>query len=947
MVGVVLLFLTIAVLPGTAFAMPPVAAAAIATAAAAGTAWVAGVAVSSWATFVVATFAINFSLSALSGALSKKPNSAAPFGREAQDRLEMIRSSVEPRRIIYGQVMVSGAIVFAASSDDGDSRNAFLHLVIALAGHEVEEIGDVYFGDKLASTLSGGIQSPFSGYATITRYLGSTSQTADATLISAFPTQWSSDHRLRGIAYVYVRLKYSQDIFPNGIPTIKAIVKGKKVFDPRDDTTAYSNNWALCVRDYLSSSYGIRADSTEIDDDLVSAAANICDEDVDLVAGGASTQRRYTCDGTITLADKPIDIMSRLLTAGAGSLVYSQGKYRLFAGAYTSPAKTLTISDLRAPITVRASVPRKELYNGVRGTFVDPAQNWQPTDFPIVKNATYATNDGEEILRDIELPFTADSTRAQRIAKIHLEKSRQGIVVDFPAKLTVFDVSVWDRVNITIDALGWSNKVFLVLSWRLSDNAQGIDLTLQEDTSSSYDWSYGDATTLDSAPDTNLPDPFTVQPPGAPQLTEQLYQTIGSSGIKTKAIISWAASPDAFARKYQLEYKLAADSTYIVLPETSDTSWVIPDIEPGSYNLRVKALNALGTSSAYSTATRSVYGLTAVPADIQNFSLNSINDNAHLSWDQVSDADLDVRVGGQIRLRYSGLTTGATWSSAIDVAPAMPGVATQAVVPLMTGTYMAKAVDSSGNESTNAAVIVTTKANITKMNLVATQTEHSSFSGTKTNMVVASGKLNLSGSGPFSTSGSYQFSTYVDTGAVTVSRVTPFIKATTYDSSALFDSRAGDFDDASGLFDGDEITGVDVKFYLRTTNDNPAGSPTWDDWRQFIVGDYSARAFEFKIEVTSANSALNTDIEELGVTVDMPDIVDSGSLTTSDSALTTVSFTKVFTITTPNVGATIQNGATGDYFVISSVTETSFDIGVKDSADSYVARTVAWDAKGY
>jgi hypothetical protein len=58
-------------------------------------------------------------------------------------------------------------------------------------------------------------------------------------LISEAPTVWTSAHRLRGIAYVYVRLKFNQDAFPGGIPNISAIVQGKKVLDTRTSTTAF------------------------------------------------------------------------------------------------------------------------------------------------------------------------------------------------------------------------------------------------------------------------------------------------------------------------------------------------------------------------------------------------------------------------------------------------------------------------------------------------------------------------------------------------------------------------------------------------------------------------------------------------------------------------------------------------------------------------------------
>src|SRR5262249_16052331 len=154
-----------------------------------------------------------------------------------------------------------------------------------------------------------------------------------------------------------------------------------------------------------------------------------------------------------------------MLTSCAGVLVYSQGKYRLTAGASAVATDTLTADDLRNTVKVRPRISRRDLYNAVRGTFVDPQKSWQPADFPPVVNALYEQEDGgQEIFRDISLAYTTDNTRAQRIGKIHLEMSRQGITVDFPAKLTALQIAVWDVVNVTLPRFGWSNKPFRVLS---------------------------------------------------------------------------------------------------------------------------------------------------------------------------------------------------------------------------------------------------------------------------------------------------------------------------------------------------------------------------------------------------------------------------------------------------------------------------------------------------
>lgn len=813
--------------------------------------------------------------SIVSGMLGR--DDGASFTTEARDRAVVLRSSVANHRVIYGQAMVSGPLVFAASTGD---TNEYLHLVIALAGHQVEEIGDVYFGDRLVGTLDGSgnvTDGDFAGKARIKKHLGSTTQTADSDLVSEV-SDWTTAHRLQGISYLYVRLEYDADVYPTGIPNIKAVVKGKKLYDPRTATTAYSDNWALCIRDYLVSDYGLAADTAEIDDTLIIAAANICDESVSVPSG---TQERYNCNGVINTGNKPVDIMTQILTAGAGALTYSQGVYKLFAGAYTSSTETMDEDWLRAPIKLRAKTPRKELYNGVRGTYVNPDNYWQASDFPIVKNTTYATEDGgQEILRDIELPFTTDAEAAQRIAKIHLEKSRQPIIVDFPANLQALSLSPWDTVSLTIDTLGWSAKEFKVVDWRLSVDG-GVDLVLQEEASASYDWASGDATTVDPAPDTNLPSAFSVNAPGFVDLTEELYSNNGIA--KSKALVSWVNN-DVFAESFQLEYKLSTASEYTVNGTTRALSAEILDLVPGLYNVRIKAINSLGVSSPYTTIAHEYVGLLGTPDDVAGLTLSKVGGLAILRWTQ--HADLDVRVGGRIVFRHSQSQVGATWQGSTSIGEAVSGNESVAVLPLKPGTYLVKAVDSSGVYSATAATASTNGAQVLAFSNVDTVSAHPNFSGTHVNTVGTDSTLRLAGiddvddwldvdsvsswdigDAGVTASGTYTFAAGIDLGAVERSRLRTLITSSVINVNHLIDSRLGSVDDWED-FDGTAAASADCQVWARETDDDPAGSPTWSAWERLDSAEYEARAFEFQARLSTNDIAYNINVTELTVNVD-------------------------------------------------------------------------------
>lgn len=940
----------------------------------------------------VAGFVVSTAISQIGGRmLAKKPKQQA-FASEAGGRSVVIRSSVESHKVIYGQAKVSGPLVFVTTTDTGTNpasgpkANKFLHMVIALAGHEVEEIGAVYFNDRIVTlngsgfvtsapyqksvtttslanipaTVTGasrtanvitlttsaphtflvgevvnitglgfafgfngqhviastptpttftyassgsnttlGIGDPglavvtrvvttttITNYALVRKHLGADDQTADAVMIANIPG-WTSQHRLRGVAYLYVRLEYDQDVFPLGIPNISAVVKGKKVYDPRTDTTAWSDNAALCARDYFASEYGFDCAADEINDTYFEAAANICDESVSLIGGG--TQARYTANGVVDTATAPLENLNALLTSMAGVVTFVQGKFRLYAGAYDMPAATVIDEDMLAgPITVRARTPRKELFNAVKGTYVDPNKSWQPTDFPFVTNATYEAQDGgERIFRDVELPFTTHPQAAQRIGKILLEKARQGIIVETVLKHHALQFCAYDVVKVTNAALGWSEKPFRLLKWRIAD-VGAIAVVMQEESSASYDWNSGEATENDDAPDTNLPNPFVVVPPGAPQITETKYITRTGDGVKSKATVTWGASPDAFVKEYQLEYALAATLQWVVMPRTAATTQDIEDIDPGTYVFRVKAINGLGVSSPYTDAvTRVINGLLDPPSEPQNPTISTIGGLAFIRWDEFTGQEnLDVRIGGKIVFRHSP-DVSSTWGGSTSIGEAVPGSATLAILPLKPGRYFAKAVDSSGTFSVAAASVTTAQATALEYGPVDELVEHPDFAGAKTNCYVTDANLlSLAGAGLFSDipllsevesvasfggtalAGVYEFSAAMDFGTVRRIRLTSHVKAqvvNVLDRIGARETNISTWESFSGTAD---TAHADARVYARTTDDDPLGTPVWRDYERIDSAEILARAVDPQLRLTSNDPAFNIRVSELKLTAE-------------------------------------------------------------------------------
>jgi hypothetical protein len=219
---------------------------------------------------------------------SKLKKELASQGGIDQGRQLMIRDSISPWRLIYGQILVSGVISYMAET--GANRE-YLHLVIVLAAHEVEEIGTVYFnGTEVTLDGSGNATGTFAGFARVKKHHGEPGQVADADLIAECAGLDSNFVGNRK-AYLYVRLKVSADLYRGDIPAITALVKGRKVYDPRDGsqdpddptTWKYSTNAALCVADFLHDKiWGKGVPWSRIVMSELAAAANVSDEDIPL-----------------------------------------------------------------------------------------------------------------------------------------------------------------------------------------------------------------------------------------------------------------------------------------------------------------------------------------------------------------------------------------------------------------------------------------------------------------------------------------------------------------------------------------------------------------------------------------------------------------------------------------------------------------------------------------
>jgi len=263
-----------------------------------------------------------------------------------------------PHQIIYGETRVGGAIFYQVL-DITDDR--YLYRCIAFAGHEIDSYQAIYVNDEeVTIDANGNVTSgTHANQIKITKYLGTDDQLANEDLLVASP-EWSSRHTAKGVAYIVARF-YRASNFPNGVPTITARIRGKKVYDPRTSTTAWSDNPALIIRDYLTSDYGLEEIDANINSSKFIDAANACD---DLYLG----EKTYTCNGSFLLDSSPEDNIRNLLSSMGGTFWNFAGTWAILAAEERDPVLELTEDDMRGDLEIATRFSRRDNLMLLRGS---------------------------------------------------------------------------------------------------------------------------------------------------------------------------------------------------------------------------------------------------------------------------------------------------------------------------------------------------------------------------------------------------------------------------------------------------------------------------------------------------------------------------------------------------------------------------------------------------
>ena len=510
---------------------------------------------------------------------------------------------------------ISGTLSAIYSTGTGDASNQNTLTVTLDSGLDYDLSGGPAGADYVVSWQSS-VGIPL---ARIRTYLGTDAQNVGDDLAAEYPGHLTDTDAFAGIALAVVDLNYSEDAFPQGVPNITATMRGAKCLDPRDDSTAWTENPALHAYHYAMWEHGWRVPVDEIREQDVIDAADICDTSTTFTLGVDDvTMERYRCGIVISSASDPRQSMGDIMETMAGRWGWSGGVLRMRCGTMAAPLWTLDSSWIAqqigqdgqpsagAVVRISNGVAREEKINHVAGTCIDPDQRYQALPYPAVRDDVLIAADGAEYRLEAVMSGVNHIAHAQHLSSILIREGQAPLRMDITSNLSAYPLELFDVGEVTLARYGMTAKTMEVIGWRWRP-AEGVQLRLAEITEAIYE----PVDTLngrDPAPNGNLHSPWDVeQIEGVAVTSDADIQPDGA--VLTQTTIEWdAVVSQAVLNGGRIEVQFTrADN----VPATGDwASWIeqggavsatIPGLPSEVFFLfRVRAINSLGVRGRWS-----------------------------------------------------------------------------------------------------------------------------------------------------------------------------------------------------------------------------------------------------------------------------------------------------------------------------------------------------------
>lgn len=577
------------------------------------------------------------------------------------DVLANVAAENAPLRIVYGRAQVGAQIA-----------NMLVHggrLIVQTVWceGEIDAVESVSINNE---ALPAGV--------TATHYTGTAGQTVNATLAAAFAAQGIVyADALPGIAYSVVSIPATDSA---GFPDLVATIRGRKVFDTRTSTVAWSDNPALCLADFIASpAYGL---GLPVDAASVTAVAN----DNDALVGGLKRRRI----GLVIDGVAPTRQHIEALRAYAGCWVIDSGAgIQLVSDRPRATDHTVTAADVIAGTFRLRQLGVADLPTVVHVTWTDTTTTpWSE------KTATaYAAGvlEGLTPRRESTVPLLGIQTYAQALRE-GTERVNHFSLENIEAEWDAFDEALaYEKGDVVSVAhpVGLTGKLMRITDVRPSGPGR-FRVTAREYDSAAY----SDAIASEpSTPDTSLPNPAAPPKPTGVTAVEEVYQ-LQNGNWASRIKLTWDVVDFVYLRDYRVE--IYGNSDLIETASPGEAIYRTGPVKEGTqYTCKVAVISAIGATSAWEQDLVTALGKSLVPSDVPSVSAFEAGGTVYGQCAEAVDIDI-------LRYKWKYWPVGGGWATGTLIDKADSLRCTTSQIPVGTWVLGVKAVDSIQQESVNA-----------------------------------------------------------------------------------------------------------------------------------------------------------------------------------------------------------------------------------------------------
>ena len=209
----------------------------------------------------------------------------------------------------------------------------------------------------------------------------------------------------------------------------------------------------------------------------------------------AVREKRFTCNGVLSLGDSPKRNIEAILATCAGQRILEGGKVAYYPARWFEPFNPndpITEERIGTSFSLRTGVPYNERVNTIVGVFPDRERSWKETQMPPISLKEYQDRDGGESSETVSFELVTNTWQCQRLAWIHLRRNAEQRYLTLPVDLCGLRIMPNANVNVTVESFNVDQQhnvnddIFRCIDWRYSREEGTITANLQSDRESIY-----------------------------------------------------------------------------------------------------------------------------------------------------------------------------------------------------------------------------------------------------------------------------------------------------------------------------------------------------------------------------------------------------------------------------------------------------------------------------